>query len=317
MVDSEWLEVALLVPANRVEAVEGCLDDITPDGMAIEEPYVPLGPDEGVRLEPWRPTIFKIYLHVDELLEEQRRSITARLATLPFDVETRERTIREEDWAQSWKEFFQVERVGRRLVIRPTWRDYTPQPDDLVLDLDPGMAFGTGQHATTRLCLRLLEDFVKPGVEALDLGCGSGILSLAAAKLGCARVLALDILPVAVEATRANAEANGVAATVEAELGSLGEAWPSVSTVPAFDLIVANINASIIAQLAPAIAAGLRPGGVFLGSGIIEERIDEPLLALAAAGLRIEDILAEGDWRATVARRDAPQGGGLGVSPKI
>jgi ribosomal protein L11 methyltransferase len=248
----------------------------------------------------------KLYLPVDERLGDRRRQLNAELAALPFSVTLVERDVHQEDWAESWKEFFQVERAGTRIVIRPSWRSYEPMPDEVVLDLDPGMAFGTGQHPTTRLCLAALEELIGPGMDLLDLGCGSGILSVAAAKLGCGRVVALDIEAVAVDATRANAKANGLGSAIRCERGSLGDAWPFPDPPDvSADLVVANISAAALVRLANEIAAALRPAGVFIGSGIIGERTDEVLVALAAAGLLTEDIRAEGDWRAVIARKPA------------
>ena len=291
---------------TNLPALTERLHDLAPGGVSIEEPYVPLGPEEGARLEHWRPTIVRLYLPVDDRLAARRQRLRSELAALPFQVALSERDVREEDWAQSWKEFFQVERVGKRIVIRPSWRSYKPKPGEVVLDLDPGMAFGTGQHPTTRLCLAALEELVRPGMDLLDVGCGSGILAVAAAKLGCTSVLALDIDPVAIIATRDNAQRNGVNARLRSERGSLGDAWPLAEPPIAMaDLMVANISAGVIAGLAPELTAAMRPGGVFIGSGIIGDRTDEVLMALAAAGLSTEQIRADGDWRAVIARRPA------------
>lgn len=297
-----YLEISLAVPAEYADEAALRLRDLAPEGVVIEPPVVPLGPDEGVRFEPWRPALLRLYWPLDERLAERRRRLALLVAALPFAPETRERLVREEDWAESWKAFFRVEHIGRRLVIRPTWRDYTPREDELVIDLDPGMAFGTGQHATTRLCLAALENLVDANMDVLDLGCGSGVLALASARLGCRAVLALDIEPVAVATTRANAALNGLQGVIRAEQGSLDDSWPLPSPpLHVADLLVANINATVLVALAPALAAALRRGGRFLGSGIIEPRLDEVLLAFAAAGLRLDQISAEADWRAVIA----------------
>ncbi|MGI8554008.1 MAG: 50S ribosomal protein L11 methyltransferase [Dehalococcoidia bacterium] len=341
---SDWTEISLAVPGERVEELTERLGSVASGGIAIEEPYALLGPDEGVRLESWRPTVLKLYFPSDDTREERRRQLAEILTSLPFAPELHERPVREEDWAQSWKQFFQVEHVGRSLVICPTWRSYTAGPGEVILDLDPGMAFGTGQHPTTRLCLQALESIIAPhhtprsdiqnktsesGMDrestltmlstadhldphtrnsepgawsVLDLGCGSGILALAAGKLGCGRVLALDIEQLAVDATRSNAVLNGVAGSIRAERGSLGDAWP-LDRPPdgSMDLIVANISARTIVDLAAAISAALRPNGQLVGSGIIAERLDEVLVALAAAALTVTQILRDGDWRAVIA----------------
>jgi ribosomal protein L11 methyltransferase len=225
------------------------------------------------------------------------------LRGLEFEIGRTERKVAAEDWAESWKEFFQVEHVGRHLVVRPTWREYNAKPGETVIDLDPGMAFGTGQHPTTRLCLRAIDELAGPGVTMLDLGCGSGILSIAAAKLGCADVLALDIEQVAVDATRANARLNGVESVVHAELGSLDrERQEAVGGGASFDLVVANISASVLNRIAAELIDVLRTGGTFVGSGVVAERCDEVLLSLAAAGLHIERVESKAHWRAIVAR---------------
>jgi ribosomal protein L11 methyltransferase len=172
-----------------------------------------------------------------------------------------------------------------------------------VIDLDPGMAFGTGQHETTRLCLAALEETLRPAARALDLGCGSGILGVAAAKLGAASVVALDIEEVAIEATRENATRNGVAAQIIAARGSLGPDWPLPEPpMRMFDLVLANIHAAAIIALAPQIAAALRgPGAVLVASGIVVDRLPDVLDALAAAGFTAPDLRAAGDWRTVIA----------------
>ncbi|HLZ71981.1 MAG TPA: 50S ribosomal protein L11 methyltransferase [Dehalococcoidia bacterium] len=299
----DWLELSAEAATEQVEALYTALGDIA-GGASIEEPIVPLGPEEGVRREPWRPTIVRIYLPRDAHLEERRAAAGAAVAALPFAVELRERTVHEEDWANAWKEFFQVERIGRRLVVRPSWRAYAAQPGDVVLDLDPGMAFGTGQHETTRMCLLAVEELTRPVMHVLDVGCGSGILGIAAALLGAGDVVAVDTEPVAVEATAENARRNGVQDRLRVAEGSLDERWPFVGGPSAdFDLALANIHAAAAIALAPNLFAALRPSGALVASGIIAERLDAVLVALAAAGFASPDVRAAGDWRTVVARR--------------
>ncbi|MFQ5879377.1 MAG: 50S ribosomal protein L11 methyltransferase, partial [Dehalococcoidia bacterium] len=210
-----------------------------------------------------------------------------------------------DDWAHAWKEFFPVLRVGRRLVIRPTWREHSPYEDDVVIHLDPGVAFGTGQHPTTRLCLQALEELTRAGMRVLDLGTGSGILAIAAAKLGATLVLALDIDPQATRAARENIWLNDVAEVVRAEEGSLGHAWPT--HLPGqldFDLAVANISALAVCDLAAALATVLKPRGLAVVSGFTTESADAVARCLEAAGLTVERTDAEGEWQAIIARRD-------------
>jgi ribosomal protein L11 methyltransferase len=298
-----WIEIAAAVPGEHVEALYAALEGIAPGGCSIEEPIVPLGPEEGVRREPWRPTVLRIYLPTDALLEQRRAALAAALGGLDFTPEVTTRPVNEEDWANAWKEFFQVEHIGRDLVIRPTWRDYQPAAGEIVLDLDPGMAFGTGQHETTRMCLVALQEVVIEGRTVLDLGCGSGILAVAAARLGAATVLAVDIDCVAVEATAENVRRNRATATVRVAEGSLGATWPfGEPPEDAFDVIVANIHAGALVELAGDLRRALRPGGVLIGSGVIAERLAAVLTAFAAAGLGEADVRQDGAWRAVLAR---------------
>jgi ribosomal protein L11 methyltransferase len=211
------------------------------------------------------------------------------------------REVREEDWANAWKEHFFAHRVGERLVIKPSWREFEGGPDDLVVTLDPGMAFGTGLHPTTRLCLLGLERAAPAGQAVLDVGTGSGILSLAAARLGAERVFAVDLDEVAVQTARANVAANGLADRIEVARGSV-EAAPAGRS---YDLVLANIIARVIIDLAPALAARVRPGGRLVASGVLDLRHDEVAAALGAVGLSVEETLREGDWTALLCARRA------------
>jgi ribosomal protein L11 methyltransferase len=211
------------------------------------------------------------------------------------------REVHEEDWANAWKEHFFAHRVGERLVIKPSWREFEAGPDDLVIKLDPGMAFGTGLHPTTKLCLVLLETLVRGGEQVLDVGTGSGILSLAAARLGATAVHAVDLDEVAVDAAQANVAVNELEAIVSVGKGSAGDA-PAGAT---YDLVVANIIARVIVDLAVELAARVRPGGHLIASGILEVRAGEVAAALAAAGLELVDHRSEADWQALVCRKPA------------
>jgi ribosomal protein L11 methyltransferase len=211
------------------------------------------------------------------------------------------RFVDEADWAATWKDHFPVLRVGRRLVIRPSWRRHRRAADEVVLNLDPGMAFGTGLHPTTRLCLTTLEAIAErgnlDGERVLDVGCGSGILSIAAARLGAREVVALDIDPIAVEATNANARRNRLVGRIHASQGSLpSDAGP-------FDVVLANLIASLLVQLAPLLAGELRTGGRLLASGIFIDREAAVVEAFNAAGLESAARLQEVDWVALEAVR--------------
>jgi ribosomal protein L11 methyltransferase len=297
----QWTEFSLTVPIEHVEATCAAFTDVAPGGCSVEDAVVPLGPEEGVRYEPWRPSTVRVYLPADAHLEQRRGELLASVATLPFSAQLSERAVDEDDWANAWKEFFQVEHVTPRLVIRPAWRVYAPVSGEVVLDLDPGMAFGTGQHETTRMCLVAIDELVRPGMHVLDVGCGSGILAIAAAKLGAASVTAVDTEALAVQATVANAAANHVDAVVRAGEGSLDERWPFGSPpLASYDLVLANIHAGAAIALAPAFFAALQRGGTLVASGIIAERLSGVLDALGAAGFAAPEVRSAGEWRTMI-----------------
>jgi len=286
---ARWLELAVEVPREAEEAAADILRRFAPRGVSIE----PAG--AGVVVKAWLPDGADI--------ASQRRAVRRALASLPATLRTR--WLREEDWAEAWKAFFPVLRVSQRLVICPAWRSYRPRAGEAVIRLDPGMAFGTGQHPTTLMCLRALEETVQPGADVLDLGTGSGILALAAARLGAAGVLALDNDPQAVQAARENVRLNGLETIVRVEEGTVDPSTTLRAGSPRgpFDVIAANISASAIVELAGAMAAALKPGGVLIAGGFSEQRAAEVAAALTAAGLSVERTLSDGDWRTHVGRR--------------
>ncbi|MBE7468266.1 MAG: 50S ribosomal protein L11 methyltransferase [Anaerolineae bacterium] len=220
--------------------------------------------------------------------------------------EPRLQFVGKSDWAESWKAHFHPVRVGRRFVIKPSWRDYTATPDDIVIEIDPGLAFGSGLHPTTQLCLKILEEMPLAGQTLFDVGTGSGILALAALKLGAAKVRAVDIDDIAVRVTEENFERNGYplsgpqkgeGAEVEVAVGSAGEAGGRQ-----WDIVVANILANTIIELLPGLKAALAHGGSLILSGIIAEQEASVTAAATAHGLRFSERRAEEDWVALVFR---------------
>ncbi len=243
------------------------------------------------------------YLPMDDRLEGTLLRLREALRALPgagfpgAPADITVRFVEEADWANAWKQYFKPQRIGGRLVVKPTWETWQKSPEDVVVEIDPGMAFGTGLHATTRLCLRSLEEHVAPGVQIADVGTGSGILAVAAALLGAARVTAVDIDPVAVRIARENVAANHVE-------GAVTVAESPVPPPGTFDIVVANILADVILGMAPALRDALRPGGLLIASGIIDTRAGDVRRGLEAVGLSAGQTRAEGEWVAVLARRD-------------
>jgi ribosomal protein L11 methyltransferase len=305
-----WLELSVEADVEAVEAVSEILGRAAPGGTSVEPGFELTDEGLGARIDPTRPTIVRAYLPVRDpsVLERTVAETTVALGHLQaFGLrpigELRTRRIDEADWAEAWKAHFPVLRVGHRLVVRPTWRRHRRGPDDVVLALDPGMAFGTGLHPTTRLCLAAIEALADRGAlggaRVLDVGCGSGILAIAALRLGAARALGLDTDPIAVEATVANARRNGLSRRIQARAGSLP------SDEPAHDVVLANLIAGVLVPLAPSLRDELRPGGTLLASGIFIDRERDVQAAFETVGLDVSGRSVEGEWVALEAVRPA------------
>jgi ribosomal protein L11 methyltransferase len=314
-----WLELSVAADHEAVEAVSEILSRAAPGGTSVEPAFELVEEGLAARVDFARPALVRAHLPI--LDPPTVRAAVARAERELGHLQAfglrpignlAGRLVREADWANAWKAHFPVLRVGRRIVIRPTWRRHRRQPGDVVLALDPGMAFGTGLHPTTRLCLAALESLADRGVLAaggegggpdsagarvLDVGSGSGILSIAAARLGAREVLAVDVDPIAVDATAANTRRNRLARVVRAREGS------APSGEGPFDVVLANLIASLLVSLADGLVADVRPGGVLLASGIFENREAEVVEAFRARGLEIANRWAEGDWVALEIRR--------------
>lgn len=222
------------------------------------------------------------------------------LAELGDRWPVRVRSVAGDEGLDAWREFARPWRAGARTVVVPSWLD-DPEwagPDDLVLRIDPGHTFGSGSHPTTRMCLAELESLVTPGSSVADIGCGSGVLAVAAARLGAATVVAIDIDPAAIEATRSNAERNDVAALIDASVNADG-----VLESRAHDVIVANIGAATLRALAPAITEAVRDDGALILSGVLDEQVDDVMNEFLERGFVLAATAAEDDWRALLLRR--------------
>ena len=295
-----WLELAVQTHPEAIESVSELLNRYTTGGVAIEEPIELIDEGQEYRVLVGQPVKVCAYVPVDGGEEQARQHVAEGLWHLSslgpqFVGELETRVVNEEDWANAWKDYFHVTHIGERLVIRPSWRAYTPEAHEVVLELDPGMAFGTGLHPTTRMCLEQVERVVRPAMRVLDVGTGSGILALAAAKLGAASVYCIDNSSVAVESAAANAAANGLSEQITVTPGTLDEAR-AARMAGQFDLVLANIIARVIGSIAPQLARVLAPGGLLIAGGIIEERRHEAEEPLLVSGLKLVDQVMIDDW---------------------
>lgn len=286
------IEFSIRADAESAEALAAEFNEYAAGGAVIEQVVTP---EKGETLDAARPFTVRAYLLNDENLAEKRRAIERAVWTLgmlrPLG-EMHVRTLAEEDYANAWKKFYTVLHVGMRTVIKPSWLKYESEPNEIVVELDPGMAFGTGLHPTTRLCLAALEKYVSPGAHMLDVGTGSGILAIAAAKLGAARIDGYDIDPIAVETAEKNIAASHLSAQINILRGSV-----TVEAEPAqYQIITANIFADTIAELAPALVRHLAADGVLIASGILVERAYLVENALQALKMRLIEQQQEDDW---------------------
>jgi len=299
-----WLELSADVDSGDAEVVAEVLGRFGCGGVATEEKAAS-GEDDGPFANQQRRARVTAFLPIDDSLPTKRSQLEGALTHLALKEPTELHQCETDDqqWETAWRKHYKTLKVGQRLIIKPAWEDYEAEVGQVVIELDPGMAFGTGQHATSRLCLVALERFLRPGALVLDLGTGSGILAIAAAKLGASSVLALDIDPVAVGIARSNVEASGLAHLVTVEEGTLP--WGQGNWQGSFDLVAANIVADVIEELAHPLAGSLKANGVLIAGGIIGERLDGVVKGLEEVGLDIIDGLAEGGWRTIVARAGA------------
>lgn len=300
----QWLEVCVMTEPETAEAVSEVLSRYAPNGVAIEQLArdIGLGADEGAAQELEQIVAVRAYVSMADEVDRKKRQIEealwhlSRIAHIP---EPTFRVVAEDDWANAWREHYHVAHLGERFVIKPSWREYTAQPHEIVLELDPGMAFGTGLHPTTQMCLAALEKYAQPEMHLLDLGTGSGILAIGAAKLGVKSIVAVDNDPIAVQAAIENVQRNQVEAQVRAAVGSLAEA-----AAQRYDLIVVNILARvIIAMCEEGLGQVVRSGGLAIFAGLIDTQEYGVREALQTQGLSVIDRFQDKDWVCLIARK--------------
>jgi ribosomal protein L11 methyltransferase len=313
----KWSEISIHTTQEAIEPVANILHESGASGVVIEDPEVlqrdfskedqfgelyQLNPEdyptEGVIIKGYLPVNSFLGETVDEVKEELNNLLLHNINLGLGTVTLAE--VFEEDWAHAWKKYYKPVRISEKITISPSWEDYHPESEtELVIELDPGMAFGTGTHPTTVLCIQALEDILTQGDQVIDVGCGSGVLSIASAKLGAEHVLALDLDDVAVKVTRENCKINHVANIVTVKQNNLLDHIENQ-----VDLIVANILAEVIIRFVKEAYQRLKPGGTFITSGIIAHKKNEVKEALLSQSFTIVETLFMEDWVAFLAKKE-------------
>ncbi|WP_285517166.1 50S ribosomal protein L11 methyltransferase [Thermolongibacillus altinsuensis] len=310
----KWTEISIHTTHEAIEAISNILHEAGAGGVVIEDPFdlikehdtsygeiYQLNPDD----YPEEGVIIKAYFPVNSFLGETIEEIKQAINNLMlYDIDLGKNSItisevNEEEWATAWKKYYNPVKVSEKFTIVPTWETYEPvSSDELIIELDPGMAFGTGTHPTTVMCIQALEKTVKKGDTVIDVGTGSGILSIAAAMLGAKEVRALDLDPIAVDSAKLNVKLNKVQHIVTVSQNNLLDRIEGSA-----DIIVANILAEIILRFVDDAYRLLNSGGLFITSGIIQTKKQEVKEGLIRSGFTIEETLTMEDWVAFIARK--------------
>lgn len=331
----QYTEITIFTTSIGADLVVDKLSEMGFDGFTVEDgadieallrekdhywwDYV----DESVLAMRGQEPNVKLYVQAGEDEAQTIRDVEAALSALREESQgvldvgrlaLKTRTVDDEEWKDKWKEYFKPVHITRRIVVKPTWESYTAKPDEIVIEIDPGRAFGTGAHPTTAMCVRLLETYLAPGPQGepresgaaaqgeqsaqsvLDVGCGSGILSVAASLLGARRVTAVDIDPLAVEVTAENAQLNAVRDKLDIYQGDLTKGLAMKA-----EIVVANLMAELIVTLSGSVKQHLKSGGIFISSGILTEKREMVEQALISQGFTVAKVLEEDGWCALAA----------------
>ena len=321
----EWIEAAVETVSDGVEIVTAALMEVGISGLQVEDDFAMRMfletntgqwdyADEALLNAEKGAACVKFYVTADANGHEQIAAVRAALHTLRETEEAdlvgslvlTANSVNDEDWIDNWKKYYKPFKIGENIVIRPIWEDYEAAADELVFTINPGHVFGTGLHQSTRLCIGALERLVQTGGSVLDIGCGSGILSILALMLGAKDALAVDIEPSAVDIAYENAAMNGIGKAQYTVLsGNLlaEEKLHARIAEKQYDVVVANIVADVIVALAPIVPAMLAGNGLFISSGIIKERVPDVLAALASNGFEHLDTYISDEWVCVVARK--------------
>lgn len=309
--DRDWIEVTIITSSEAVEAVSAMLYNTGVKGVSILDPLDLIFRrdhttdwdyfDETI-IDTNNEVVVKGYYKRDEKFEGYLEEIKKGVNNLPeFGLDkglgsVTAAKVNEEDWENNWKKYYKPIKVGEKIVIKPIWEEYNKNPGEIIVELDPGMAFGTGSHETTRMCIKALERHVNEDSTVFDIGTGSGILSISAAKLGAKKTIGVDLDPVAVDSAKQNVSYNDLD-NIEILYGDLMEVVDGKASI-----VIANIMADIIMFLTEQVKAFIVDGGYFISSGIILSKKDEVINKLTECGFKIEEINIEGEWVCIVAK---------------
>jgi ribosomal protein L11 methyltransferase len=311
IMQGKWIEVKIVTTSDAIEPVSGIFYGLDVKGVAIEDPRDILEREQGplswdfadINIFEYGKdaAVIKGYFNEEDDMEEIQKYIEAKIEELKemgIDVGEGKVVIREvfeEDWANNWKKYYKPTHIGERILIKPIWEDYEAKADEIVVEMDPGMAFGTGTHETTRMCIEALEKYVTKDSTVFDIGTGSGILGITAAKLGANRVVGVDLDPVAVDSAKGNVEFNNID-NIEILHGNLMDVVEGKANI-----VVANIIAEVIIFLSEDVKKFIEPGGYFITSGIIKDRKEDVINKLTSVGFKIEEANTLGEWVCIVA----------------
>lgn len=310
--EGTWIEIRVITKSEALEPVSGIFYGLDCKGVAIEDPNDILEREQGpltwdfadinVLEHKGEVAVVKAYFSEEDNIEEVIKYINEKMEELKdLGIDTgiakvESEKMYEEDWANNWKKYYKPTKVGERIVVKPIWEEYEAKENELVLELDPGMAFGTGTHETTRMCIQSLDKYVKKDSTVFDVGCGSGILAIAAAKLGAKMAVGVDLDPVAVEFAKENVGFNNLD-NIQILYGNLVEVIDGKA-----DIVVANIIAEVICILTEDVKRVLKEDGYFITSGIIHDRVDMVTKKLEETGFEVVEINKDGEWNCIVAK---------------
>lgn len=311
----DWTEISIKTSQEGADIAAQAFYEVGITGLVIEDPdelsqlskeeffwdYI----DESMVGTSDGTVVIKAYLSSDSSLGEKlslikdkinwlkKRDLGVDLGSLDIELAS----VREEDWSNTWKKYYKPMKVSDRIVIKPSWETYNKKKGQVILTLDPGMAFGTGTHETTMLCMQAIDQYIRPDHSLIDIGCGTGVLSIGALLLGAKAATAIDLDGNAVEIARKNAQINKVLDRMTLVHGNLLDEIEG-----SYDIVVANIIADVIIELSQYVTNYIKAGGLFISSGIIHERLDEVIEQIESVGLIIEKVAKMGEWAMVVSR---------------